>query len=117
MGRVKKMKIIIKKTDKRHTGHPDFKFLITPIEYSPYRNRDCQTMFFEIREWAWATWGASKEVDEWVSDKIWTSPGWAGPPIISKCQNEHWCWISDNKIYRIYLAGDAELVLFKLRWE
>jgi hypothetical protein len=112
MATIKEMKIIIKKTDKRHTGHPDFKFFITPIEYSPYRNRARQTMFFEIREWAWATWGASKEVEEWAADKIWTSP-----PNIPKCQNEHWCWVNDNKNYRIYLAGDAELVLFKLRWE
>jgi len=110
--RVKKMKIDIKKTDGRNTGYPHFKFFITLSDSNPYRNRARQTMFFEIREWAWATWGASKEVDEWVSDKFWTNP-----PNIPKCQNEHWCWINDNKIYRIYLAGDAELVLFKLRWE
>ena len=112
MVRVKEMKINIKKTDKRNTGHPHFKFFITLTEYSPYRNRTCQNLFFEIREWAWTTWGASKELHDWVDDMYWTNP-----PIIPKCQNEHWCWLNDNKYYRIFLKDEAELMLFKLRWE
>lgn len=100
------MTIKIKKLDKRNTGFSDFKYSVTST--SVYLQE-----FYEIRKWMWETWGASKELKEWMSDSRVIL---ASAEAIS-CQNEHWCWQNDEYARRLFLRTDKELVLFKLRWE
>ena len=114
------MTINIVKLDGRNTGYGKFKYAIIPV-YSQE--------FYEIRKWMWDTWGASKELKEWMIDSrvgLVSSPVPVGSilsRIVSvkaetiRCQNEHWCWQNDDYARRLYLRTDKELVLFKLRWE
>ena len=100
------MTIKIKKLDKRHTGYGKFK-------YAVHSNSLYSKEFYDIRSWMWSTWGASKELKDWMIDSR---------IILSKseslgCQNEYWSWQNDDYHRRLYLRTDKELVLFKLRWE
>lgn len=100
------MTIKVKKLDKRNNGFSKFKYSVTSI--SLYSQE-----FYEIRKWMWDTWGASKELKEWMIDSRVVL---ASAEAIS-CQNEHWCWQNDEYARRLYLRTDKELVLFRLRWE
>lgn len=100
------MTIKIIKLDKRNTGYGKFKYAIQSV--SIYAKE-----FFDIRAWMWDTWGASKELREWMSD---SRINFAKEDLLS-CQNEYWCWQNDNYHRRLYLRTDKELMLFKLRWE
>lgn len=101
--------MLIKKLDKRNKGHEYFKYYIkTTYPISPK-----DPNYHELRSWMWKTWGPSKELVEWLDDdneKHRTTP----KPLF--CQNEHWCWQNDEYYSRLYLRGDAELVVFKLKW-
>lgn len=97
----------IKKLDKRNKGHEHFKYFVrTSILKGPN--------YHEIREWCWQTWGSSKELIDWVNDDA-LSKGVDPKPLF--CQNQHWTWQNDEYYRRIYLKGDAELMMFKLKWE
>ena len=97
------MTIKVKKLDKRNTGYGKFKYAVTST--SLYAKE-----FYEIRAWMWDTWGASKELKDWMLDfRIALAD--------VGCQNEHWCWQNDDYHRRLYLRTDKELVLFRLRWE
>ena len=100
------MTIKVKKLDKRNNGYGKFKYAVHST--SLYSQE-----YYEIRKWMWDTWGASKELKEWMIDSrvVLTSA-----ETIS-CQNEHWCWQNDDYARRLYLRTDKELVLFRLRWE
>lgn len=102
--------------DRRHTGFGCFRYFIqrpkrlnlgSPSVYTRYESVQ---LFNEWREWCWTTWGASKELHEWLEDLRFSSPPRAA-------HNPHWCWshetLGDS---RIYLIGDAELTLFTLKW-
>lgn len=112
------MKLVIKKLDGRNTGHTYFKYSVQVYsDYLLFKNRAVDNYFFEMREWCWQTWGSSKELDEWLSDKPFTTTNII-VPVEPKCQNVHWCWKNEsNSKNRIYLRDDAELVMLKLRWE
>ena len=97
------MTIKVKKLDKRNTGYGKFKYAVNST--SLYAKE-----FYEIRAWMWDTWGASKELKDWMLD-FRISVDAVG------CQNEHWCWQNDEYNRRLYLRTDKELVLFRLRWE
>lgn len=97
------MTIKVKKLDKRNTGYGKFKYAVNST--SLYAKE-----FYEIRAWMWDTWGASKELKDWMLD-FRISIDAVG------CQNEHWCWQNDEYNRRLYLRTDKELVLFRLRWE
>lgn len=102
------MQIKVKRTDKRMTGHNKFKYYID-IKYD--RNESFDSMpvlekFFEIRQWCWETWGASREVDE-LNDRL---NSWQGD------KNPHWAWINDAHRARLYLATIDEAALFTLKW-
>jgi hypothetical protein len=99
------MKIIT--VDKRYKGYGHFKYYILLHHLKG-------PGFHELREWMWQTWGASKELEEWIYDN-------ARMNSINirtvYCQNEHWCWHNDNYERRLYIKNDEELMVFKLRWE
>lgn len=99
--------MIIKKLDRRNTGHKNFKYY---VKFS----FEVRNNFHEVREWCWDTWGASKELSEWLYDDR-LSKSHVTVPIY--CQNDHWAWQNDNYYCRIYLREDPEMVFFKLRWE
>jgi hypothetical protein len=101
------IKIKIVKLDKRNTGYGKFKYVIYSV--SAYSKE-----FHDIRAWMWETWGASKEIKEWMRDS--NIPFFAKEQLLS-CQNEYWCWQNDGYYRRLYLQTDKELMLFKLRWE
>jgi hypothetical protein len=101
------MTIKIVKLDKRNTGYGKFKYVIYSV--SIYSKE-----FLDIRAWMWETWGASKEIKEWMRDS--NIPFFAKEQLLS-CQNEYWCWQNDGYYRRLYLQTDKELMLFKLRWE
>ena len=100
------MTIKVKKLDKRNNGYGKFK-------YSVHSTSLYSQEFYEIRKWMWDTWGASKELKEWMLDSRLVP---SKAESIS-CQNEHWSWQNDDYARRLYLRSDKELVLFRLRWE
>lgn len=100
------MQIKVKKTDKRHTGYLTFKYYveIKAKEYHEYKL--IMEKFFEVRQWCWETWGASREVDQYTN----IEGGWTGD------QNLSWSWINDKHRARIYLGGKDEAAFFTLKW-
>jgi len=99
--------------DARFKGYPIWKYYIarplrgsntvgTVTRYESYQ------LFHAWRDWAWNTWGSSKEMGDWLEDII--------HPHLAVSHNESWCWLNDGNDSRIYLRTDAELTLFLLRW-
>jgi hypothetical protein len=120
MATIKELIVEIKKVDIRYIGYPYFKHCVSiHPTYDPFKSRKADNLFFEIREWCWQTWGASKEVDEWVADKQYVTYqiviNQTIGPLYS--QNDNWSWKKDKSTHRIYLAKDEDLTMFKLRWE
>ncbi len=101
------MTIRIKKLDGRNTGYGKFKYA---VESQSLHSSE----FYDLRKWMWDTWGASKELKEWIHGDLVIRAG--GEQLVS-CQNENWCWQNDEYHRRLYLRTDKELVIFKLRWE
>lgn len=102
---------LFKKLDKRNTGFGHWMYYINrPKRYynSAFTLHQSQQVFFGWREWCWKTWGASKELVDWLEDKRQTTE------LVS--HNEHWCFQNDQYATRIYLRSDKELSLFLLRW-
>lgn len=91
----------VKKSDKRYAGYPQFKYHL-----------DCptsgETNFFKLREWCWATWGASK------SWRDWDSANYKNLFDDTICQNSNWCWIDDGYRHRLLFATKEDVALFKL---
>lgn len=93
------------KTDKRFSAYPHFKYNVTSISG--------RNSFFELREWLWQTYGPSKELSEWTADLKSGTFHMYGPITH---HNMSWCWNTDTYSRRIFLLGDEELVMFKLRF-
>lgn len=104
------MKLTIKRTDKRHTGHQDWLYLVT-VERQPISAFGSMTTIQKIadlntiREWCWTTYGPSCELELWLS---------AADNTPSK--NVHWCWHTNYNNYKIYLRTEKEANWFKLKW-
>jgi len=98
-------KYYITKTDKRFSAYPHFKYCITSISG--------RSSYFELREWLWQAYGPSKELNEWTDDLDSGKFHMYGPITH---HNERWCWNNDTYNRRIFLLGDEELVMFKLRF-
>ena len=94
-------KFISRKLDKRNVGHIHWKYYVISMNTNYLQN------FFELREWCWGIWGASKELPYWLNDVRKAN---------TLCQNEHWCWLSNETDCRIYLRSDIELSSFILTW-
>lgn len=89
--------------DRRHNGHLKFKYSVSPVT----RDRSfVQRMedFQLIREWAWATYGPSCERD------------WAIGIAHENRTEVVWAWDTEHANKRLYLRGDAELTLFRLKF-
>jgi len=76
------------KMDRRHTGWLWYNWQI-------HLTVD---QFIQVRNWCWETFGPSFELDLVKSDR-----------------NPVWCWRSAG-YHAIYLRGDEEATLFKLKW-
>lgn len=104
------MKLTIKKTDKRHTGHKEWQYLVI-VERSPKTPFGNLTMVQKaldlntIREWCWNTYGPSCELELWLQ----LSDGIQG-------KNDKWCWHTNFNNFKIYLKSEKEVNWFKLKW-
>lgn len=105
---------LFKKLDRRNTGFLYWKYYIDrpKSDYGQFLTLyTSQTIFFQWREWCWAQWGASKELDDWIED--------LRHPTLSNqyvSHNEQWCFVHNQYSTRIYLRGDKELSTFLLKW-
>ena len=103
------MKFRIDRTDRRHTGHEEFKWCVKAIgDWRNHNQIDKLSSLFELREWAWTTWGPSCERDFWLYILRY-DPDYA--------LNTHWCWHTEHRETKLYLRTDKEANWFKLRWQ
>jgi hypothetical protein len=103
-----KIKIAIKKTDKRMSGGDRFRYYVDiKLVGFPPGSPNTINKFFELRSWCWETWGPSREVDQYHIKK----EGWYDQDL-----STNWSWINDQHKVRLYLASDAEAALFMLKW-
>lgn len=104
------MKLTIKKTDKRHTGHHEWQYVVV-VERTPTTMFGTTTLIQKtqdlntIREWCWITYGPSCELELWLP-----------LPDAHTGKNEHWCWHTNFNNFKIYLRTDKEANWFKLKW-
>ncbi len=104
------MKLTIKKTDKRHTGNAEWKYVaiierVPTVNFGQASTVQRQQHINEIREWCWATMGPSCELEFWMC----IPEGGFG-------KNKRWCWHTNFNNYKIYLRTDADVNWFKLKW-
>lgn len=92
----------VKKTDRRFKGFPAFKY---SLDLQHYGNKN----FFEVREWCWQTFGASKEIQAFDEDNRLKQ-------FENNSHNSKWCWHYDGWTRRIYFATDKEANWFSLKW-
>jgi len=89
----------VTKLDRRFKGYTDFKYAIDPVWEPPSPMQVAyDRSFITLRSWCWTTWGPSLEM------------------YLSEYINPHWVWDSENSRRRIYLRGDEELMLFRLKF-
>lgn len=100
------MQIKVRKTDKRHTAHNRFAYYVEIKAVEPLEYKLVMEKFFELRQWCWETWGASREVDQYSS----LEGGW------SEDQNPLWAWVNDDHRARIYIAKPEQAAHFTLKW-
>src|ERR1035437_5855301 len=98
--------IKITKLGLTNCGNEDWQYCIEYYDPPSFIESENTQTFFDIRKWCWETWGASKELPEWLNDD---SPE-------ATCRNEYWCWKLSDLNRRIYLRTDKELFMLKLRW-
>ena len=103
------MKVTIKRTDKRMTGHAVWQWVAqsertTHMGFKGIGER--MVTLNAIREWCWTTYGPSCELTHWLGIQ---SNGFVVP-------NEHWCWHTEYDNFKIYLRSDKEANWFKLKW-
>jgi len=109
-------KKLFKKLDRRNTGFGEWKYYLNRPYDPTLGHFDSKQHFFKWRAWCWSTWGDSKELIEWMSDRHSVNKYML--PIIKDfaSHNEHWCWQNDQYSCRIYLRSDIELSHFLLSW-
>lgn len=90
-----------RKTDRRFTAHPHFQYYLDLPRTGVYG-------FHVIRSWAWESWGASKELDDWLLS--------VDRAENNDCQNPHWCWSSKDGQRRIWLRSPEEVALYRLTY-
>lgn len=90
--------------DNRHSGKKWFKYYVTPVVPDTwiYANKlEMEQRFMEWQAWCWSTYGQGTHL-EWNHHIENTS---------------YWAWRTHLvKEPRLYLRGDAELMLFKLKF-
>lgn len=104
------MKFTFKKTDKRHNGNQHWKYIVivekaANITYGIQSTIQKANDLNQIREWCWATYGPSCELDFWLA-----------LPEGASSKNEQWCWHTNFDNFKIYLRTEKEANWFKLKW-
>ncbi len=99
------MKIVIKKTDKRHTGHGVFDYVADVRVPGLGRRSEAVLDFIEVRKWCWETFGPSCEREHWLDLQKFKQP-----------VNERWCWHTDFGNFKIYIRTEKEANWFRLKW-
>ena len=89
----------IVKVDRRYNGHQMFKYIID-FAHGANGYADRINGLSDARDWCWQTWGSSNEI-EYVY-------------LVKK--HSTWSWQTSHNQLRIYLQGDQELTLFKLKF-
>lgn len=103
----KNFQLRVEKLDHRHRGKAHFEYRIWIN--GPQAER--LSSFIEIRKWCWDTWGAACEREIHTAVKSLD---------IKADVNPHWAFHAEKdasygNLY-IYLSGNQELTLFKLKW-
>ncbi len=104
------MKLTIKKTDKRHTGHSEWRHVVIverrpSVAFGNASRIQRQQDLNEIRNWCWTTMGPSCELEFWLM-----------LPDDSPAKNNRWVWHTNFENFKIYLRTDADVNWFKLKW-
>jgi hypothetical protein len=84
----------LKKLDKRHKGHGQFKYMAS------FTQRE-KEKFCQVRNWCWQQWGPGCEIDFY-------------PNVTSR--SYEWSWVSEQYRMNIYIATDKEYQWFLLKW-
>lgn len=100
------MKIQIRKTDRRHTGHQEFEYVADVEWVGLGRRPERLVAFLEVRQWCWDTMSPSCEREHWLELK----------QSNHSVPNERWCWHTDYGNFKIYLRTEKEANWFKLKW-
>ena len=93
---------IVTNLDRRHSGYPFMKYYVTPFGFREESIRK----LIELRNWCWETFGPGVE-----RKYVTLIPG---PDHLESL--DAWAWHTEDNQRRIYLRGDEELALFKLKW-
>ncbi len=102
------MKYTIKKLDRRYSGSHFAQYRVHIDDCVDYRYyADKVNLFRDMRDWCTNTWGHSCEA------RYHEYLGRSGHPV-----NPHWAWSNPGKynLFYFFLAGDAELALFQLKF-
>lgn len=102
------MKITVRKTDKRHTGHDIFGYVADVQWPGIGRRSERINDFLEVRKWCWDTLGNSCERDHWLE---------LHKKGLGNDLNQRWCWQTDFGNFKIYLRTEKEANWFKLKWQ
>lgn len=97
------MEYKVTKLDRRHGGQKWFKYFVTHAKLGwDYKERwKAEREFIEWQAWCWKTYGQGTERD-------WTH---------HIADTAHWGWDTQKShLPRLYLKGDEELMLFKLKF-
>jgi hypothetical protein len=88
------MKYKITKLDRRHNGYTWYKYSVSPNTVDRIRGGE---LLIEVRNWLWATYGPSAEIG---FTNRWSL----------------WAWDTEHNNRRLYIKGDEELTMFKLKF-
>lgn len=95
----------VRKLDRRYVGGDNFRYRVE-ITDQGMRYPEKADLYRRMREWCRSNWGASAEVRH---DRMFRNYGFE--------HNDYWCYDGERfDSFCIYLKGEAELVLFELRW-
>lgn len=87
--------------DRRYNGNSMFKYSISPTAV-PYLEQ--QQDFQELREWLWANYGPSMELE------------WAMAQARANRTEARWAWDTEHRNKRLYIRGDEELTFLELKF-
>ena len=110
------MNFTITKLDRRHAWHDHFAYM---IEFHRKRDWDYKATsgvldFDQARRWLTQTYGWSQDVDTRMD--VAKALIESDVTKIQETLNRHWAYSCRYQEYRVYLAEDQELTMFKLKW-
>ena len=84
----------VTKLDRRHNGYNFYKYSISPNTVDQIKGGE---LLIKVRNWLWSTYGPSAEIGLTQRGSIWA-------------------WDTEFGHRRIYIKGDEELAMFKLKF-